>query len=97
VIAERRGQQVAIGIVGAILEQHRSNSMRCRSMHLAFDNAWIYRLATIVHASIGEDLRLKSLAVHFEDGRMNLRGVRQGEIAVLALDVRNLEIRMKHV
>ena len=97
VIAERRGQQVAVGIVGAIFEQRCADAVRRRSVHLPFDNPRIYRFAAIVHAGISQDLWLEGLPIHFDDRRMDLRRISQREIAVLALDVGDFEIRMKNV
>src|SRR5215467_8546942 len=71
--------------------------MRSRSMHLAFHDAWIDGLAAVIHTGIGQNLRLKRLAIHLDNGRMDLRGVSEREVAVLALDVRNLKIRVKDV
>src|SRR5207248_9847389 len=47
--------------------------------------------ATIVHASVSEDLRLKCFAVHCKQGGVQLRGIGQCEIAVFAFDVGNFE------
>ena len=66
-------------------------------MHLPFDDARIDRAATIVDASVREDLWLEGLAIDFHGGDMDLGRVGERQVTVFALDVRESKRRVVNV
>src|SRR6266403_5430249 len=51
IVAESRGQQIAIAVVRAILHQRGADAMRGAAVYLPFHDPGIYGAATIVHTS----------------------------------------------
>src|SRR5215468_556602 len=85
VIAESRGQHVADCVVDAGFHQCCADTVRGRTINLAFYNRWIDDGATIVHSNIVEDAWNKSIRLNLDDRDVKLRGVSEREIAVLLL------------
>src|SRR5216684_3727576 len=97
VVTEGGGEQIAVAIVSAIFHQRGPDSVGGRAVDLALDDTRIDGAAAIIHASISENLRLKSFTIHFDHCDVHLSGIGQRQVAVLALNVRDLEGRVVHM
>src|SRR5437870_1356358 len=97
VVTESTGQHVADGIVNAVLQQGCANSVRGRAVYLSFHDGWIDHRAAVVYRNVIENCRDKSFTVHFHDRDVQLRCIRQRQVAILPLLVRNFEWRTPDV
>jgi hypothetical protein len=66
-------------------------------VHLAFDDLRVDPPSAVVDGGVVDDLVDACLRIDFDDRGVRLRGVRERQVPVLALDVRLLELRPVHV
>src|SRR5438034_10983243 len=91
VVTESTGQHVADGIVNAVLQQGCANSVRGRAVYLSFNDGWIDHRAAVIYCNVIENRRNKSFTVHFNHSDVKLRCIRQRQVAILPLLIRNFE------
>ena len=93
VVVEVGRQQVPFLVVGEGLVGRCADAVRGGAHHLPLDDLWMDAGAAVVDGGVVDDLVRAGLRVDLEDRRVHLRRVRQRQVAVLALDVGQLERR----
>ena len=93
VVRERRVQQLSVVVVLEALIQRRPDAVACRAVDLALDDHRVHLAAALVDSGVVEDRHLTGLVVYFDDGRVDLAGVGQRQLAGLGLVVGYLERR----
>ena len=93
VVVEVGRQQVPVLVVLEGLVDRGADRLRGRAHHLALDDLRVDPLAAVVDGGVVDDLVRARLRVDLDDGDMDLRRVREREVAELLLDVRHLERR----
>ena len=93
VVVEVGRQQVPVLVVLEDLVDGGADRLRRRAHHLALDDLRVDPLAAVVDGRVVDDLVGAGLGIDLDDGDVDLRRVREREVAELPLDVRHLERR----
>ena len=80
-----------------MLQQGCPNSVRGRAVHLSFNDGRIDHRAAVVYRNVIENCRNKGFTVHFNHSDVQLRRIRERQVAILPLLVRNFERRTPDV
>jgi hypothetical protein len=97
VLVEVRGQELAVLVVGEGLVEGRAQAVSERAVDLALDDLRVDAHAAVVDRRVVDHLDDARVAVDLDHASVDLRRVRQRQVAVLALLVGQLERRHVHV